>query len=103
MSELNLLDIRKNIDEVDRKIVELYEKRMELCRSVAEYKIENGKPVLDSKREQEKIEKVKTYADTPFDERGVEELFKHLMSMSRKFQYKIMAEHGLLEDTIFEK
>ena len=103
MSELNLLDIRKDIDEVDRKIVELYEKRMELCKSVAEYKIENGKPVLDSKREQEKIEKVKTYADTPFDERGVEELFKHLMSMSRKFQYKIMAEHGLLEDTIFEK
>lgn len=103
MAELNLLDIRKDIDEVDKKIVELYEKRMTLCKNVAEYKIETGKPVLDAKREQEKIEKVKTYATTPFDERGIEELFKHLMSMSRKFQYKIMAEHGLLEDTIFEK
>lgn len=103
MSQLNLLDIRKDIDVVDKQIVELYEKRMSLCKNVAEYKIGAGKPVLDRQREQEKIERIKECAVNQFDERGVEELFKHLMSMSRKLQYKIMAEHGLLEDTIFEQ
>lgn len=102
MSELNLLNIRKDIDEVDRKIVELYEKRMSLCKEVAEYKINTGKQVLDKTREKEKLESVKKLATTSFDERSVEELFKHLMSMSRKLQYKIMAENSLIEDTIFE-
>lgn len=102
MPELKLSDIRKDIDDVDRRIVELYEKRMSLCKDVAEYKINTGKQVLDKAREKEKIGSVKKLASTPFDERGVEELFKHLMSMSRKLQYKIMAEHGLLADTIFE-
>jgi chorismate mutase / prephenate dehydratase len=102
MAELNLLDIRNEIDIVDAKIIDLYEKRMNLCKDVAEYKIENGKPVLDTSRENLKIEKVKSLVSNDFDSRGVEELFKHLMSMSRKLQYTIMADHGLIEDTVFE-
>ena len=102
MPELDLSKIRDDIDIVDRKIVELYEKRMNLCKNVAEYKIETGKQVLDRERENQKLEKVKSLATSPFDAHGVEELFKHLMSMSRKLQYKIMAEYGLLEDTVFE-
>ena len=102
MPELDLSKIRDDIDIVDRKIVELYEKRMNLCKDVAEYKIETGKQVLDRERENQKLEKVKSLATSPFDAHGVEELFKHLMSMSRKLQYKIMAEYGLLEDTVFE-
>lgn len=98
----DLLQIRDEIDKVDKQIVELYEKRMELCKGVAEYKIEVGKPVLDSEREKQKIEKVKGMVESEFESHGVGELFKHIMGVSRKLQYKIMAEHGLLEDTIFE-
>ena len=47
---LDLLEIRKQIDAIDSKMVELFEKRMQLCEDVAEYKIENGKEVLDRKR-----------------------------------------------------
>ena len=47
---LDLLEIRDQIDIVDKEIVELFEKRMQLSADVAEYKISNNKEVLDPKR-----------------------------------------------------
>ena len=58
-TELDLLELRRQIDEIDGQIVELYEKRMEICRQVAEYKIGTGKKVFDRQREAEKLAKVK--------------------------------------------
>ena len=40
---MDLLTLRDKLDVIDAQIVELYEKRMEICGQVAEYKIENGK------------------------------------------------------------
>ena len=59
---MDLLEIRDKIDVIDKEIVELFEKRMKLSGDVADYKIENGKEVLDTRREKEKISKVKSYA-----------------------------------------
>ena len=39
----DLTDLRQQIDEIDARIVELYEKRMEISGQVAQYKIETGK------------------------------------------------------------
>ena len=58
--ELNLDSIREEIDQIDSKIVALYEQRMDASKRVAEYKIENGKKVFDANREIEKIRKVKS-------------------------------------------
>ena len=52
---MDLSVLREQLDEIDAQIVELYEDRMDVCRQVAEYKIETGKKVLDKAREQEKI------------------------------------------------
>ena len=57
--KMDLLEIRNEIDGIDAQIVELYEKRMEVCKKVAQYKIETGKKVFDKVREEEKIKKVK--------------------------------------------
>lgn len=48
---------RVEIDEIDRKIIELYEKRMNIVKKVIQYKIENSMPVLDSNRESKMLEK----------------------------------------------
>ncbi len=93
---MDLLEIRGRIDEIDAGIVELYEKRMKLCEEVAQYKIETGKKVFDRTREQEKLAKVRSLAHNEFNAKGVEELFEQLMSMSRKMQYQMLAEHGSL-------
>ena len=46
-------DIRQNIDEVDNKILSLYEERMSLVKKVYEYKKENGLSILNTNREKE--------------------------------------------------
>ncbi|MGN1148108.1 MAG: prephenate dehydratase [Lachnospiraceae bacterium] len=91
---MDLVELRKRIDEIDAQIVDLYEQRMDVCGSVAQYKIETGKKVFDRQREMEKLEKVKSLVHNDFNSHGVEELFEQLMSMSRKLQYQLLAENG---------
>ncbi|MBQ3544001.1 MAG: prephenate dehydratase [Lachnospiraceae bacterium] len=100
---LDLNEIRKEIDEIDAGIVDLYEKRMNLCKNVAEFKIQNNKKVLDKAREEEKIKKVSEFAKNDFDKKAIEELFTQIMAISRKMQYQILAENGLGMDMHFEK
>ena len=91
---MDLLKLREQIDEIDGQMVALYEKRMAVCAEVAEYKIETGKKVFDRVREEEKIRKVKSLTHSDFSARAVEELFEQIMSVSRKLQYQLLAEHG---------
>lgn len=98
----DLLKLREDIDRIDKEIVKLYEQRMEVSKQVADYKISTGKPVLDRQREKEKIEKVMQLASDDFNKHGVEELFEQIMSMSRKKQYQLLREHGLVENMDFE-
>lgn len=46
-----LEEAREIINQVDREMIELFIRRMAAVRLVAEYKLENGMPVLDSIRE----------------------------------------------------
>lgn len=92
----DLVELRGKLDEIDRDIVALYEKRMNLCREVAEYKISTGKKVLDRQREREKLAKVRSLTQDEFYKKGVEELFEQIMSMSRKLQYRMLAQAGAM-------
>ena len=76
---MDLSQLRQQIDTIDRQIVDLYEKRMDVSRQVAEYKIETGKKVFDKQREQEKIAGVKALTHNDFNSHGVEELFEQIM------------------------
>ena len=76
---MDLTELRGQIDEIDSSIVDLYEKRMDISRQVAEYKIENGKQVFDKAREEEKIRKVKSLTHNDFNSHGIEELFEQII------------------------
>lgn len=93
---MDLSKLREQIDEIDGKIVELYQRRMDVSREVAEYKIATGRNVLDRQRELEKLAKVRDLAHGEFNARGVQELFEQIMSMSRKLQYQCLTESGSL-------
>lgn len=93
---MDLQEFRKEIDEIDSRIVALYERRMEVSGKVAAYKIESGKKVFDRAREEEKLEKVRALACNEFNRHGVTELFEQIMSMSRKLQYQLLSEHGVV-------
>ena len=85
MRELDL--IREDIDGVDDEILRLYRRRMQLADEVADYKIQNKKPVYDRTREDEKLAKLTRQVDDPFLKKSVRELFELIMSVSRKKQY----------------
>lgn len=84
---VDLKESRQQIDEIDRQIVDLFEKRMEVASNVADYKIATGKPVFDKEREENKIETLTKLAQNDFNKRCIGELFTQIMAMSRKFQY----------------
>lgn len=88
----DLKQLREQLDEIDKKIVELYEKRMEVSKGVAQYKMSTGKPVLDRTREEEKLRKVMAATHTDFNKQGVKELFEQIMSTSRKLQYQMLMD-----------
>ncbi len=100
---MDLLEIRDKIDAVDQEIVRLFEERMGLCKGVAEYKIENHRQVLDPEREKQKIAKILDITVEEYNKTCTGELFKQIMAMSRKMQYKMLAEHGMLKDVEFEE
>lgn len=94
---IDLQDCRKEIDVIDKKILELFERRMHVCENVAEYKIHTGKQVLDPQREQEKLKTLRGFAHGEFNELGVQELFQQIMAISRKRQYQLLTANGIEE------
>lgn len=96
-----LQEIRPEIDEIDESLVKLFEKRMKLCKEVAEYKVAYGKKVFDKQRESEKLKVLYAMTDSEFNGHCIEELFSQIMAMSRKMQYQILAEKGLYEKYSF--
>ena len=99
----NLLELRDEIDVIDKQIVALYQQRMQIAGEVAEYKIETGKKVFDKDREMEKLATLSALGDSAFNRHGIRELFEQIMSTSRKRQYQLMTEHGIYEKPDFEE
>lgn len=94
MKQIDLQEIRGQLDEIDSQLVALFERRMTLCGSVAEFKLGTGKAVYDGEREKQKIAAVTALAGDDFNRQGVEELFSQIMTISRRLQYSLLTAHG---------
>ena len=92
----SLEELREQLDQLDDKIAELYEERMEVCARVGEYKIQAGRKVCDRQREKEKLADVASKVKGEFNRKGIQELYQQLMSMSRKLQYQQLVAAGAL-------
>ena len=92
--ELDLTEIRKDIDSVDAELVKLFEKRLSLTDKVAAYKFNTGKAVLDRSRENQKLSAINSQVVNKEFEHPVAELFTQIMSNSRKRQYALLEDNG---------
>lgn len=90
MNELDLHQIRGKLDIIDGEMIQLFKKRMELCKEAALFKGDTGKPVFDPAREQDRIQKVKDTVTGAFFQQAVEELFTQIMTISRRYQYDLL-------------
>lgn len=86
---MELTEIRKKIDEIDKNLVDLYKQRMLLCANIAEYKRENGMPILDTARERELLNKVADMSGREFEE-YTRTLYSTILDISRSYQHKIL-------------
>ena len=67
---MNMEEIRKNIDEIDDKLCDLFRKRMDLALLMAEYKKENGLAVLDRDRVEQVLARVAEKLDELLQVKG---------------------------------
>ena len=87
-----LEEYRKEIDSIDKEMIALFERRMDVARKVGEYKKENNMEILNSKRETEVIEKnTNSLKNKDYEDLG-REFFENLMKLSRSLQEKLIKE-----------
>ena len=90
---------REQIDKIDAQIVDLFCKRMDVAKQIAEYKKENNLPVLDLKREREKLTSV-TELSTEQIKEYTPLLYSLMFELSRSYQNKIIGKKTELTEKI---
>ena len=89
-----LEEARKVINEIDKEMISLYIKRMQAVRMVAEYKLENGLPVLDSSRESALKAKNLVELDDKELEKYYLEFFDGVLESSKDFQKELIEKYN---------
>lgn len=87
-----LSQVREDIDEIDSKLLPLLVERMKCSERVAEIKRAANAPVLNSKREQEILNRVRANAGDFGSEAAT--LYAAIMSVSRARQHRLLADGG---------
>ena len=90
MTDINLDQMRQDIDNIDEKLTDLFKERMEKSLEIAKYKKDHKVPVFSDKREKEILHKVSEQIGEPFD--GYARLlFNTIFDASRSCQNNYMA------------
>ena len=84
-----LQNLRRDIDAIDRELVELFRRRMDVTRRVGDYKRERGIPVLDQERERQVLQNKGELAGEELRP-AVITLFQTIMALSRRQQRDLM-------------
>ncbi len=82
----NLTEYRNEIDEIDRQITQLFERRMNLSKDIAKYKKQNEINTLNIKREEEVIQKNLSYLQNKEYRFVLEGFYRNLMNLSKLIQ-----------------
>ena len=92
-------DIRKEIDEIDKELVDLYIRRMNCSARVAEYKREHNMPVLDASRERALLNKISELSGSEL-EGYTRTLYSTILDLSRSYQHARLGETSALYEEI---
>ena len=96
---MELNEIRKEIDEIDKELVDLYIRRMNCSARVAEYKREHNMPVLDASRERALLNKISELSGSEFEE-YTRTLYSTILDLSRSYQHSKLGETSALYEEI---
>ena len=88
MNELELS--RKEICRIDAEMARLFEERMQVCRTIADYKKQHGLSVRDSARETELIARNKSYIQDADVAAYYGSFLRNVIDLSCQFQTRLM-------------
>lgn len=89
---MKLKQIRQEIDAVDKTIVTLLKKRLDLVSQVIAYKQKHHLPILDTNRENEVLGQIsQLLLQSPYQE-SIVAIFTDIMAHSRAYQSKHLQE-----------
>lgn len=80
---------RAQISEIDRKMAQLFELRMQAAQLVAEHKKEHGLPILDTSREQALLEQNAAYIQDGTIREYYVQYLKNMFLLSRDYQRRL--------------
>jgi 3-deoxy-7-phosphoheptulonate synthase / chorismate mutase len=76
--------IREQIMEIDRSLVETVNERLKLVRQLWRYKEQNGVPFLDPNREEWMLHYLTNANRGPLSAEGLAELYAHILDVTKR-------------------
>ncbi|MDO5037069.1 MAG: chorismate mutase [Tissierellia bacterium] len=87
----DIKDLRQEIDQIDRDLVQIFKRRMAWSQAIGAYKKAQGIPVLDKKREEEVLERL-TQGEDESTKKAIEGLYDRIFALSRAHQEGLLGK-----------
>jgi len=78
--------LRRSIDSVDQRLLELFAERARLVLAVGDYKRQRGMPVYDPERERNVLQRLSQNPPAPLDSETVRKIFERLIDEWRRIE-----------------
>lgn len=96
---MNLEELRKQIDEIDASMCDLFAKRMQVVSDVARYKKENNMPVYHPSRARTVLHNVSKRLGPEFEGYG-RSLYRTIFDLSESYETRMLSEGSEIYDKI---
>jgi chorismate mutase len=83
---MDIADWRKQIDEIDRRLVELLNERARAARAIGELKRNTNAPIYEPRREEQIFVNVQKANRGPLPDRDLAQLYERIIDVMRKLQ-----------------
>jgi chorismate mutase-like protein len=92
---------RTEIDEVDRELLRLLNRRARLAAKVGTLKRAAGLPLTDPEREQLVLRRLQQANTGPLDHRAINKLFRRIIRESRRVEGQLQEPNGLRSREVY--
>ncbi|WP_305040981.1 chorismate mutase [Geoalkalibacter sp.] len=83
---MDISDIRKQIDDLDDRLLKIFNQRAQLALEIGHHKKKHGLPVYDPEREKKIFERMKAANPGPLDDGAIVRLFERVIDESRSLE-----------------
>ena len=96
---MDISDYRKEIDRIDKQLINLFEERLEVAKGIAEYKKNNNLPILDPERERQKLYDITSMCREDIASYN-SSIFSLLFDISKAYQSKLVESSSDISEKI---